>query len=156
MKPKVAIEIRFWKYIIKNDDINKCWKWTGSKIKSGYGNISVNDKIKLAHRVSYEMHNGAIPEGMFVCHSCDNPECCNPLHLWIGTNSDNVADKMKKGRLNPNDGMNNPRAILKDQDILEIRKLLLDGVKGAVIARQYGVGKTAICRIKLGKSWANI
>ena len=156
MKPKVPIEIRFWKYIVKDIDPDKCWKWTGSKLKYGYGNISVNDAIKLAHRVSYEMHKGKIPDGLHCLHICDNPECCNPLHLRLGTNADNVADKMAKGRLNSNAGSHNPRAILKESDIILIKKKLQDGVKGAVIAREYGVGKTAISRIKLGKAWSHV
>lgn len=79
-----------------------CWPWLGFKNPKGYGQSSLNDKTMLAHRWSYQHHYGVkIPQNMQVCHSCDNPACCNPLHLYLGTNQDNVNDKMKRGRFCP-------------------------------------------------------
>ncbi len=75
-----------------------CWTWTGSLGKWGYGHFRVDSKTMLAHRVSWMLHNGEIPNGLFVCHHCDNPKCVNPEHLFLGTHQDNIDDMMSKGR----------------------------------------------------------
>jgi len=77
-----------------------CWLWVGkSTDKNGYARIRVNGITELAHRISYTIYKGEIPKGIFVCHSCDVPGCCNPEHLWLGTNSDNMKDCSSKGRI---------------------------------------------------------
>ena len=89
----------FWK---KVDISGDCWEWVGSRLPKGYGRIGFKDEtgkhIVLAHRFSYETFIGLIPEGLFVCHSCDNPPCIRPSHLWLGTKKDNAQDSVKKGR----------------------------------------------------------
>ena len=85
-----------------------CIQWTGSKDKKGYGRYSGASKEVLAHRLAYIMHYGRIPDGLHVLHRCDNPSCCNPQHLFVGTNSDNVADKIAKGRSVRQFGKANP------------------------------------------------
>jgi len=84
--------------VIKNND-NECWGWNGA-LTDGYGQLrfKLNGRMLRAHRVSYEIHFGKIPAGMFVCHKCDNPICSNPTHLFLGTNLDNLNDCIKKGR----------------------------------------------------------
>jgi len=92
------IEIRFWYYVIKHDD--GCWEWTGGTQKPGYGKLGAGggDNAAYAHRVSWEIHYGPIPEGMRVLHRCDNPPCTRPDHLFLGTQTDNMKDMWAKGR----------------------------------------------------------
>jgi hypothetical protein len=81
--------------------LNACWLWLKHKDKDGYGRLRYQTKPFSAHRWSYMHHIGLIPEGMFVCHSCDNPSCCNPLHLWLGTSQENTKDRDNKNRYKP-------------------------------------------------------
>jgi hypothetical protein len=81
---------------------DECWEWTGARFPYGYGHIAGSPKLGeprnlYAHRVAYELGFGPIPKGLFVCHSCDNPPCCNPKHLWLGTALDNARDRDAKG-----------------------------------------------------------
>ena len=85
------------KYII--NDVTDCWEWTHAVNNIGYGMFRwTSDKMRTAHRVSYELFNGPIPNGMAVCHKCDNPKCVNPKHLWVGTLKQNAQDMVAKGR----------------------------------------------------------
>jgi hypothetical protein len=93
------MEDLFDRFIKKVNKTDSCWLWTAAiRGKSGYGAIRVNRKTVDSHRLSYKLHNGEIPENMYVCHTCDNPLCCNPKHLWLGTMKQNMQDMHSKGR----------------------------------------------------------
>lgn len=79
----------------------ECWEWQGAISAKGYGRLTYNQKRLSAHRVAYELYRGEIPNGFLVCHLCDNPRCCNPHHLWLGTAKENTQDAIAKGRLKP-------------------------------------------------------
>lgn len=97
MPARVSPAQRFWYYVRINDE-SGCWEWTGGKNNRGYGLFKVDSKMVATHRFAYEMMVSDIPDGIFVCHKCDNPPCCNPAHLFLGTRSDNVQDCLSKGR----------------------------------------------------------
>lgn len=97
---KQTLKDAFWQHLTVGDP-NKCWEWQGHITSKGYGVLRHRATSPLqirAHRVSYEFHHGPIPEGMNVLHKCDNRRCCNPHHLFLGTQPDNVADMVAKGR----------------------------------------------------------
>jgi hypothetical protein len=91
------LSVRFWRFVEKTES---CWLWRGGRIsKTGYGTTSVMRKRILAHRASWELHNGPIPSGLWVLHTCDNPICVNPAHLFLGDRADNMRDAFQKGRI---------------------------------------------------------
>jgi hypothetical protein len=92
--------LRFWENTGVNDG-NRCWDWHGTKDEKGYGRISWRTQTIKAHRVAYEMRYGPIPDGFVICHTCDNPNCVNPNHLFADTQKANMQDASRKGRLNP-------------------------------------------------------
>lgn len=143
-------EQRFWEKVLKGDD---CWKWTSAIGSRGYG-IFWKDPISrsvFAHRYSYELHNGVIPEGMVVMHSCDNPKCVNPSHLSFGSIRDNALDAMFKGRLafGQRNGGGRKLTELQVREIWDSRERI--GCKKA--ADIYGVSSQTIKAIRRGKIW---
>lgn len=108
---------RFWSKVAVKE-LDECWEWQAGKAGGGYGTFRVHHKMWQAHRVAWALTYGPIPKGLFVCHRCDNPGCCNPYHLFLGTNADNLRDAAKKGRIGK----------LTKDDVLEIRRLLEEGV----------------------------
>lgn len=133
--------------LAKEDD-NGCWIWQGSCKVRDYGSFSVDGKHELAHRVSYLLFKGVIPEGMSVRHTCDVPLCINPTHLEIGTHKDNMLDRSIRGR----HGM----AKLTVEEVTVIKHDLALEISCSQLAEAYGVGRTTISDIKHGRTWVHV
>lgn len=133
-----------------------CWWFTGS-LRQGYGRISKNGRPVSAHRLSYELHKGEIPEGLHVCHTCDNRSCVNPDHLFAGTQQDNMDDMVKKGRWGGADqkGEMHSSVKLTEPDVLEIRELA-GTMTQRKIADKFNVGFVQISRIISRDRWSHI
>jgi HNH endonuclease len=146
-----ALLARFLAFVEKRTSC-ECWNWAGAKIR-GYGYFRVGPKQKKAHRVAYELFKGPIPEGLFVCHHCDNPSCVNPEHLYAGTAKDNRRDTIVRNRANPQRGEGRYNARLTEDAVRDIRsKQMLQ----REYAAKYGVGQTMISAIQRGVRWKGI
>ena len=154
MDSGVVVEERFWDRVNIPDNNNGCWEWMGARIGSGYGNMYVGNRTTmLAHRYSYSLHAGEIPEGVFVCHHCDNRACVNPDHLFLGTNKDNMQDMMNKNR-GYRVGEHNNSARLTWAEVDEIRLLYVTGkYTTRALAKIYGVHHGTIWRITSNIGW---
>lgn len=149
--PKCYIE----SHIKIEEGENPCWTWIGKGHRTNFDMKNIQEAAfcgihESVSRFSYMSFKGSIPQGMCVCHTCDRPICVNPAHLKLGTNQDNVDDKMFKGRLAPHLGTKNPSAKLTDAAVLEIFK-----ATGTMreIAEDYGVATGTIKDIKKGRTW---
>lgn len=131
--------------------LDGCWYWIGYTDVDGYGRISLNNISTVASRVSFIIHNGD-PGTLYVCHSCDNPTCVNPDHLYAATQKQNVADCFSRGRGNRNKGETHGGAALALSDVIAIRANV-DGLTQKQLGEKYGVGQTTISRINIGKTW---
>lgn len=132
----------------------ECNEFGGYRNANGYGELTYRGRLTLAHRASYERHNGPIPDGMIVCHRCDNPPCINPDHLYVGTHADNGQDKAERRRSTR--GVRNAAAKLTDDDVLTIRRLRVDGWTYARLGDRFGVGKTTIGRVVRRAIWNHV
>ena len=134
-----------------------CWEWLASRLPFGYGQIMINKRPRVAHRISYSLYVGPIPDGMQVLHKCDNPPCVNPDHLWIGTHADNMKDKVLKGRSNNKEkgspGEKNGRAKLTEINVRNIRS---STEQTKILAARYGVERTRIQKIRSNSSWKHL
>ncbi len=129
-----------------------CWEFVGGRTGSNYGVLYVgNGTCVSAHRLSYEIEYGPIPKGMFVCHTCDNPPCCNPNHLFVGSLQDNKVDEVSKGRHVYGEKVGNHKLFI--DDVKAIRLLIKEGYSLSYIGNKFGVTRQAIYRIKAGLCW---
>lgn len=134
---------------------NECWEWRGVTNGFKYGRFIFYGKNFGSHRIAYMFQKGMLPNGLFVCHKCDNPICCNPDHLFIGTNSENIADCVSKGRQVR--GEKAPRAVLSNSDVLEIRKEYKKGKTSYKnLGKKYGVRNAAIYKIINRRTWKHL
>lgn len=142
---------------LKSDKATGCIEWTGGLNTSGYGHLSVAGKLMLAHRYAYTLKHGPIPQGMCVCHTCDNPVCCNVDHLFLGTHLDNMRDRTAKGRQRAPKGEESPHAKLTADQITAIRKeYAAGGISQAALGRKFGVSQTYVSDVVVGKTWAHL
>lgn len=142
---------RFWKFVSIPDDKSQCWEWIGRKNYKGYGVMKINNHSIQSHRFSYELHIGKIPNGLIICHTCDNPACVNPKHLWAGTIADNNRDRDIKGRKAL--GEQNGKSKLTEKDVREILHMFSLGYSCAEIARKFNHPHSTIYAVKIGRSW---
>lgn len=156
----------FWSKIKKTDT---CWIWQGRVDRNGYGKFHVGS-IFLAHRYSYQLHNGPLAPGMFVCHKCDNPPCCNPDHLFLGTAADNIKDAAAKGRMARGErnaahlypdrvlrGSGHACSKLTEEQVRELRDdYAAGGVTQQQLAKRYNINNSTVCYILKRRTWTHI
>jgi hypothetical protein len=150
-----------WSKVDKRGE-NDCWNWLGYKGESGYGRVQINDWSYYAHRVIYDLSNPGVitwkvpketDENGFLLHTCDNPSCCNPKHLWVGTHADNMADKAKKGRCPDYSGDKGPRCKLTMVQAREIRQKRQSGISARELAKMYNISLPSIKTLLRGDSY---
>lgn len=147
---------RFWAKVDRSGGDLACWPWIGSTRRGGYGDFRASRAhgVVLAHRASYEINVGAIPPGLFVLHSCDNPPCVNPAHLRVGTNQDNVRDCVDRGRKPV--GVQMPTAKLNEDKVRLIREMASNGATQMSLAALFGVSQPLISGILGGTKWKHV
>ena len=160
-KHNLTIEDRFWSKVDKGS-ADGCWEWTGNKHKFGYGTISIDGRPRATHRVSWEIHNGNIPEGTgyhgtCICHKCDNPSCVRPEHLFLGSVQENNNDMVKKGRRSSQKGANNPRSKINSTQARVIRRhanrnLMTHKEIGSI----FSISSSSVAGIKSLRRWAHV
>lgn len=140
--PAVDPEVHFWSHVTRGSE-DECWVWSGPVNTDGYGDMNIaRATTRQAHRFAYRLLVGEVPPGWVVCHTCDHPPCCNPRHLFAGTQADNMADKAAKGRAAR--GERNGASKLSAHQYLEIERRSADGEPQKSIAASFGVSPQAV------------
>lgn len=134
----------FWARVDKSAGLDACWPWTWSRNSEGYGRAKLDGRSHPAHRMAYRLARGPIPDGLLVLHSCDNPPCCNPRHLRVGTPKDNGLDTVIRRR----------RGVLTDDDLEAIFVARTAGQLQSAIAQRLGVDQSLISRVLSGEYYA--
>lgn len=176
----------FWAKVDQSGGPDACWPWTATLLHNGYGQMGWNGRHERAHRIAHMIAIGPIPPGLYVLHRCDNRPCCNPNHLTVGTQRENIRDMLAKGRGNhargERNGMHthperrargarsgahthpecllrgerNGSALLNCTKVIEIRAMAATGVSRSTIARHFGVSKTLINKIVHREVWRHV
>jgi hypothetical protein len=145
---------RFWSRVEVSDP-DACWLWQGATNTNGYGHLARGRTMYQAHRLSWTIHNGPIPDRMCVLHRCDVPRCVNPAHLWIGTQTDNMRDRDQKGRVAR--GVSHHRARLTEDQVRDIRAKHATGdYTYDTLAAMFGVGEATIWKIVTRRQWRHL
>lgn len=160
---KGSLEEEFWKHIDKNGpipthcpELGPCWIWNGSVGKTGRGVFAAqHSKQIIVPRFSYQLHKGPIPDGLNVCHHCDNPNCPNPDHLFAGTQEDNLRDAQRKGRVRHGERKSQAKLTTKDvREIISLRQST--NLSYREIGERFGICNQHAQRLVTGKSWAHL
>ena len=155
---------RFWKRVAIKEPA-ECWEWTGARglnyhKEKSYGHVNYNGKTTKSHRIAWMIYNGPIPDGMFILHKCDNPPCCNPAHLFLGTAKDNMQDCLAKNRVKRTGkrcGEGCPFSKLTSEDVIEIRKAYDSKCETTTtLAARYGMDPSSIGDIVSGYTWKHV
>lgn len=157
-KPRTAeqFEKAFWGYVDKSGGPSACWPWTAGRGRRGYGKAWRRGRTLGAHKIAFELTVGPVADGMYVCHHCDNPPCCNPTHLYVGTPKQNTADSVLKGRRNTPTGERLPHTVLSESKVADILERHSNGARVCDLATQYGVSRSAIYSVVTGKNWTRV
>lgn len=152
-----AFQLARFIHLIENNGMSeqKCWHWLGDVNSQGYGRFSLRNKHTLAHRVSFNLFIGKIPIGLNICHTCDNPICVNPHHLWVGSQSENLKDAVQKGRNYTPDtkAHRNGNTSLTWQKVRAIRGMDEEGSPKFMIAKIFGVSQSTVGNIVRNETW---
>jgi hypothetical protein len=148
-RPRRALAERFWPKVEKTGG---CWLWVGYRNASGYGQLRGDARAVLAHRASWEMANGPIPDGLHVLHHCDTPACVNPAHLYLGDDAANHVDMVVRGRSTRRE--RNPQARLTQAQVDAIRAAWAQGgITQTALGRRFGVSGACVCLIVNRQRW---
>lgn len=159
---------RFWSKV-KIISEGECWEWLGGKTPEGYGRFWLKGKLVGANRIAWFLKNGPIPDGMLVCHDCDNPPCCNAKHFFLGSHKKNTQDAVRKGRMasgNRNGSITCPENLIRGEalpqskitnlGVLDIRKRYLEGETQKSIAERIGVSQQQVSNIINKNQWTHV
>lgn len=162
-----ALTNAFWRHVAVGDQ-GECWVWTGATAQ-GYGVWAFSGRMQGAHRIAWILQHGPIPEGRYVCHRCDNPPCCNPKHLFLGSQGENMADAAAKSRVARGDRhytRRNPEAVLRGHqhgcakltpdDVRAIRRRAAQGETQLALGEEFGVTQTTIFKIVHRQRWRHV
>jgi hypothetical protein len=152
-KATVVEPDRFWANADRPHGPDECWPWKNSTAAGGYGMIRTKAGRLKAHRVAYRLAHGPLTEGMSVCHTCDNPACVNPAHLYQGTHKQNMRDRAARGRGGDLRGERNGRARLTDDDIRAIRA---SDATNVALAAAFGVSDVMVSKVRRGVAWRHV
>lgn len=145
-------EALFWSKVERGPG---CWEWCGGASRKGYGRVRVRGRLVSPHRLSFALAHGAVPDGLWVLHTCDNPRCVRPEHLFAGTHADNMKDASRKGRLRQL-GPGPWNAKIGPGQVREIRALRAEGLTCREIAARYGLHRYTVGQIARRVRWGSV